>query len=71
MSKYSRDEPPEVALIKAYVTDTFHAAAGISVSDNAITITVNSAALANALRLRTTALRDLCATDKRLVFRIG
>jgi hypothetical protein len=71
LGKFSRKEPPEAALIKQYIEDTFHCPAVITVQESTIVITVQSAALANVLRLRTTALRTACATEKRFVFRIG
>ena len=71
LDSFKREEPPEVALLKQYISDSFAAEAVISVQDKTIVITVRSASLANALRLRTTALRNACDTTKRLIFRIG
>lgn len=64
-------EPPEIKLIKKYVQDEFKETVEVMVRDKDIVITVNSAALANTLRLRTTDIKKLCQTDKRLTFRIG
>ncbi len=71
LNQYRPEQPPEIALIKGYIAEQFQASASIVVGDSAIIITVKSAALANALRLRTTALKAACETEKRLVFRIG
>jgi hypothetical protein len=71
LDSFKHDEPPEVAILKQYISDAFDAPAAITVQETTIIITVRSAALANALRLRTTALRGACDTTKRLVFRIG
>lgn len=71
IGKYSPKEPPEVQAIKAYINNEFSSPSVITVQDTMIIITVKSAALANALRMRTTDLQSICQTDKRLVFRIG
>lgn len=65
------DEPPEIALIKDYVLREFKSTVEVVVRERDIAITSASAALANTLRLRTTDIKQLCQTDKRLVFRIG
>ncbi len=65
------DEPPEIALIKDYVLREFRATVEVVVRERDIAITSNSAALANTLRLRTTDIKQLCQTDKRLLFRIS
>ena len=65
------DEPPEIALIKDYVLREFKSTVEVVVRERDIAITSGSAALANTLRLRTTDIKQLCQTDKRLVFRIG
>jgi hypothetical protein len=64
-------EPPEIWLIRQYVRETFGETVHVGVSRSAITIHVPSASLAGALRLRTPQLKELCQTDKRLVFRIN
>ena len=71
LGKYSPKEPPEVLAIRQYITREFQADSSITVQETSIIITVRSASLANALRLRTTALQAACQTAKRLVFRIG
>lgn len=64
-------EPPEVAVIKQYVQTEFQIAVSVLMRERNIVVIVPSAALANTLRLRSPALRRLCRTDKRLIFRIG
>jgi hypothetical protein len=65
------DEPPEIKRIKGYVTDQFQESVEVIVRERDIVITGNSAALVNALRLRTTDLKKLMETNKRLIFRIA
>ncbi len=71
LGKYGPKEPDEVAALKRYVFKEFGSTPKITVQDRVIVITVNSASLANTLRLRTTALQAAASTDKRLIFRIG
>lgn len=65
------DEPTESVAIKRYVEEQFKAKAHVKVQEKAITISVNSASLANTLRLRTQEIQRYAATDKRLFFRIS
>lgn len=64
-------EPDEVAAIKRYIDEQFQAPATVGVQDQSLVITVRSAALANALRLRAPQIQAACQTTKRLVIRIG
>jgi len=64
------DEPPEMAAIKRFVKDTFDEDCEVLIRERDIAITVRSSSLANALRLKVTALRAAAQTEKRLVFRI-
>lgn len=64
------DEPPEMASIKKYVQDEFQATVGVQVRDKDILIEVQSAALANTLRLRAPDIKRRCQLNKRLTFRI-
>ncbi len=63
-------EPPEIQIIRKFVQDKFNARAGVIVGHDRITISVNSSALAGALRLELINLKNLCKTDKKLVIRI-
>jgi hypothetical protein len=66
------EEPEEFRAIKRYVAERYNGVSvGVGLQNNAITITVNSAALANTLRLQTPKIQAAAQTDKRLVFRIG
>jgi hypothetical protein len=72
LSQYSSPkEPAEVVAIKKYINDTFSMPSSIVVQDTAIVITVQSSALANALRLRYTDLQAVVGATKKLIFRIG
>jgi hypothetical protein len=64
-------QPREVQVIKDYLLATFQAQGQIAVTDRQIVITVQGAALAGALQPRLHELQEICATDKRLVIRIG
>jgi hypothetical protein len=64
-------EPPEITTIKKFVNDNFTGAVAVAIRDQQIIISTPSAALAGALRPRLFELKKLCATDKRLVIRIG
>jgi hypothetical protein len=71
LQQHRPEEPPEIAAIKRYVDEHFHATARIALQHDSIVISVDSAALANTLRLRLTELQAAAQTTKRLVFRIG
>ncbi len=65
------DEPPEIAAIKNYAKRQFKSDVGVQIRQNSITITASSAALINALRLKTPQLLEAAQTDKKLIFRIS
>jgi hypothetical protein len=65
------EEPPEVRVIKDFVTEKFQATPHVTVQQTQIIIGVPSAALAGALRMHLHQLQQLCQTEKRLVIRIG
>ncbi|HUC90276.1 MAG TPA: hypothetical protein VMR45_05735 [Patescibacteria group bacterium] len=71
LGRYSPKAPDEVTCIKEYVMKEFNVQAKVGLQGEAITITVPSAALANTLRLRTTAIQTAANTAKRLIFRIS
>ena len=64
-------EPAEIKLIKDYVRAEFQTEVEVMVRDKDIVITVDSASLANTLRLRGPKIKQLCQTDKKLNFRIN
>jgi hypothetical protein len=70
------DEPSEIRVIKDFVRRHFNENVNVAARDKDIIVTVRSAALAGALRARTTAIKQALTAnqgraDKRLVFRIG
>lgn len=71
LDKYKNDEPDEVSAIKVYIAQEFNAPVSITVQQNALIISVQSASLANTLRLRIPVLQKIANTSKRLVLRIG
>jgi len=72
LGRYNPQRPDEVLAVKRYITEEFGAPASVGLQgEHALVITVTSAALANTLRLRTTAIRAAANTQKRLIFRIG
>jgi hypothetical protein len=71
LGRYQPQQPDEAMLIKQYIDDHFQSPSSIAVRETAITITVNSASLANMLRLRTGALKKAAGTTKKIIFRIG
>lgn len=71
LQQRSFDEPDEIAIIKKFVLDSFDHRARVKITDQAIIITVSSAALAGALRPRLHELTALSRTKKRLAIRIG
>lgn len=64
-------EPAEIKLIKDYVKSEFNSVVEVMVRDKDIVISVASSSLANTLRLRGPQIKKLCATDKKLTFRIN
>ena len=71
IAKRQPEEPAEVQVIKQFMLDNYQVAAGVAVRDSQIIIQVASSALAGTLRMRLHELKELCATDKRLIIRIG
>jgi hypothetical protein len=71
LGKYSPAAPNEVTAVKQYIATEFGAQSSITVQTDALVITVASASLANALRLRQTTIQKIAGTSKRLLFRIG
>jgi hypothetical protein len=65
------DEPPEATAIKKYVFQKYNKSVAVTVRDKDITVTAQSAAFANALRMQWKQLQKAANTDKRLVFRIA
>jgi hypothetical protein len=64
------DEPPEIKKLKDYARNNFKADIGVLVKEKDIIISVNSASLANTLRLKGPEIKRVCDINKRLVFKI-
>jgi hypothetical protein len=72
LGKYNPQRPDDVMAVKRYITETYDAPVSVAVhGEQALTVTVTSAALANTLRLRARAIQKAAGTTKRLIFRIG
>jgi hypothetical protein len=71
LGRYRPDEPNEITAVKRYIQEQFDAPSSVGLQGEALVITVASASLANALRLRQTAIQAAAGTTKRLLFRIG
>lgn len=65
-----REEPPEIAIIKAFIQENFSQPSDITIQEKQILIVVKGAALAGALRPLLPQLQERCETNKRLVIRI-
>jgi hypothetical protein len=71
LANRSYDEPDESLAIKSYVMEAFGKAVAVTVKDKEIQIFAQSAALANALRMRSRQIQQAADTEKRLVFWIA
>ncbi len=72
LAKRMNNEPPEIRVIKDYVSTHFKEVVGVLVRERDIVITVRSSALAGALRMRAYEMGKLLEDpEKRLVFRVG
>lgn len=70
LSSAKYKQPEEISLIKKFIRDNFDENAGVEVTKNTIIISVNSASLANALRLKILELERFVNTNKKLIIRI-
>jgi len=71
LGKYNPQPPDEMTAVKRYIFKEFKAESSVSIRGETLIITVNSASLANMLRLRIIQLRKITGGKKHLVFRIG
>lgn len=71
LSKYSPQEPEAIAAVKRYVFEEFGVQPTVGLHGETLVITVTSASLANALRLRLPTLQKIAKTKKRIMFRIS
>ena len=70
LSRKDFSEPPEIAAIKGYITEHFHADSEVVLREFDIIITVPSASLGGVLRFHARKLQAAAKTKKRLVIRI-
>lgn len=66
----TRDEPPEIAIIKKFVQTEFGESCSVQFHENQIIIGVSSASLAGALRLRLHELQTEIGVTRHLSIRI-
>lgn len=71
LGRYSPKEPSEVTALKRYISDEFGAESNVGLHGETLVITVASASLANALRLRLPALKRTANTKRKIMFRIS
>jgi hypothetical protein len=71
LGRYSPKEPDEIGAVKQYIMDAFKAEATVGLHGETLVITVASASLANALRLRLLTIQKIAKTDRKIMFRIS
>jgi hypothetical protein len=71
LSKYSPQEPEEITAVKRYIFEQFGVESSVGLHGETLVITVRSASLANALRLRLPALKKRAGAKRKIMFRIG
>ena len=71
LGRYRPQEPEEVTVVKRYISDEFGAESSVGLHGESLVITVTSASLANALRMRLPALKKLSGPNRKIMFRIG
>jgi len=65
------DEPAELSSIKKLIEDEYSIKPTVAKRGDSIVITLPSASMASALRLRGPEIKRRCQIDKKLIFRIG
>lgn len=71
LGRYEPKEPDEITALKEYIQNTYNAQPLVGLHGETLVITVGSASLANALRLRQTTLQKVAKTEKKIIFRIA
>jgi hypothetical protein len=71
LGRYSPKEPDEIGAVKQYIFETFGAESNVGLHGETLVITVASASLANALRLRLLSIQNAANTKRKIMFRIG
>jgi hypothetical protein len=71
LSRYSPDEPDEIAAVKRYILAEFGVEPSVGLHGETLVITVKSGSLAGALRMRIVSLQKAANTKRKILFRIG
>ena len=71
LGRYSPKEPEEVTALKRYILDEFGEESRVGLHGETLVITVASASLANALRLRLLSLQKAANTKRKIMFRLS
>ena len=71
LGRYSPQEPDEIGAVKRYIFEEFGAESNVGLHGETLVITVTSASLANALRMRLLTLQKIAKTKRKIMFRIG
>lgn len=71
LGRYNPQEPAEIGAIKRYIFDEFGEQSSVGLHGETLVITVKSASLANALRLKILTLQKVANTKRKIIFRIG
>jgi hypothetical protein len=71
LGRYTPQEPDEIGAVKRYILSEFGAKARVGLHGETLVITVKSASLANALRLKILSLQRVANTKRKIMFRIG
>jgi hypothetical protein len=71
LGRYSPKEPDEIAAVKQYIFKEFGVEPTVGLHGETLVITVTSASLANALRLRILTIQKVIGSKRKVLFRIG
>jgi len=71
LGKYNPKEPDEIGAVKRYIFKEYGVESSVGLHGETLVITVNSASLANALRLKILYLQKVANTKRKIMFRIG
>jgi hypothetical protein len=71
LGRYNPKEPNEIGAVKRYIFEEFGAESSVGLHGETLVITVRSASLANALRLKILSLQKAANTKRKIMFRIG
>jgi len=71
LGKYSPQEPHEVVALQRYISSEFGVESSVGLHGETLVITVTSASLASALRMRLPILQKIANTKRKIMFRIS